>query len=77
MLVLHLERLALYWSFTSSVGVKFTQSSSQLEARANPEEMSQNLRTNKSKETWTKYKPLTLLSQRKLALTGRNTLLAL
>jgi hypothetical protein len=63
--------LALYCSFTSSVGVKFTQSSSQWEARANTEEMSQTLRTNKSKETWTKYNPLTLLSQRKLAFFNR------
>ncbi len=30
----------------------------------------------RSKETWTKYTPLTLLSQRKLALTARNTIFA-
>ncbi len=41
------------------------------------EEMSQTLLTNKSKEIWTKYTPLTLLSQHKLALTSRNTLFAL
>jgi hypothetical protein len=39
-----------------------------------PEEMSQTPLTNKKlEETWTKYTPLTLLSQRKLALTVRNT----
>jgi hypothetical protein len=31
----------------------------------------------RSKETWTKYTPLTILNQRKLALTLRNTLFAL
>jgi hypothetical protein len=31
----------------------------------------------KSKKTWTKYTPLTLLSNRKLALTARNKLFAL
>jgi hypothetical protein len=35
------------------------------------------LRPIKSKESWTKYTPLTLLSQQKLALTTRNTLFAL
>jgi hypothetical protein len=34
MLVLHSEWLALYGPFSSSVGVKFAQSSSQWEARA-------------------------------------------
>jgi hypothetical protein len=38
------------------------------------EEMSQTSWPSKSKETWTKYKPETLLSIRKLALTARNTL---
>ncbi len=41
-----------------------------------PEEMSQTV-LGPCKETWTKYKPLTLLSQRKLSLTARNTLFAL
>jgi hypothetical protein len=31
--VLHYELLALYWSFSSGVGVKFAQSSSRWEAR--------------------------------------------
>ncbi len=66
--------MALYWSFTSSVGVKFTQSSSQLEARANPEEMSQILLTNKKQGNLVKYTPLTLSNQRKLALTARHFL---
>jgi hypothetical protein len=39
--------LALYRSFSSGVGVKFAQSSSQWEARPIPEEMSQTLLTNK------------------------------
>jgi hypothetical protein len=34
MLVLHLEQLALYWLFFSGIGVKFAQSSSKWEARA-------------------------------------------
>jgi hypothetical protein len=38
-----------------------------------PEEISQILLT----KTWTKFTPITLLSQRKLALTARNTLFAL
>ncbi len=42
LLVLHLEWLALYWSFPPAI-VKFAQSSSQRE----PEEMSQILLTNK------------------------------
>jgi len=33
-IALHKEWLALYWSFSSGVGVKFAQSSSQWEARA-------------------------------------------
>jgi hypothetical protein len=37
--------LALYWSFSSGVGVKFLQSSSQWKAEA--EEMSQTLLINK------------------------------
>jgi hypothetical protein len=41
------------------------------------EEMSQTLLINKNKEKWTKYTPLTLLNQRKLALIARNTLFAL
>ncbi len=41
------------------------------------EEMSQTLLTNKNKEKWTKYTPLTLLNQRELALIARNTLFAL
>ncbi len=47
MLVLHQEWLALYWSFSSGVSVKFSQSSSQLEARADtvPEEIYQALVT--------------------------------
>jgi hypothetical protein len=41
--------LALYWSFSSGAGIKFAQSSSQWEARADPkpEEMTQTLLTNK------------------------------
>jgi hypothetical protein len=39
-----------------------------------PEEMNQTLLR---KETWTKYTLLTLLSQRKLALSTRNTFFAL
>jgi hypothetical protein len=42
--------LALYWLLSSGIGVKFEQSSSQWEARADgliPEEMSQTLLTNK------------------------------
>jgi hypothetical protein len=34
LLVLHKEWLALYWSFSSGVGLKFAPSSSQWEARA-------------------------------------------
>jgi hypothetical protein len=41
------------------------------------EEIYQTLLTNKKQVTWIKYRPLTLLSQRKLALTARNTLFAL
>jgi hypothetical protein len=44
LLVLH---LALYWLFSSGVGVKFAQSSSQWKARPIPEEMSQALLTKK------------------------------
>jgi hypothetical protein len=40
-----------------------------------PEEIYQTLLTNKKKETWLKYTPQTLLSQHKLALTARKTLL--
>jgi hypothetical protein len=42
-----------------------------------PKEIYHTLLTNKSKETWIKYTPLTLLRQSKLALTARNTLFAL
>jgi hypothetical protein len=42
-----------------------------------PEEMSHTLLTKKSMETCTKYTPVTLLSQRKLAITARNTLFVL
>jgi hypothetical protein len=41
----------------------------------NSAEMSQTLLIKRSKETSTKYTPLTLFSQRKLALTKRNTFL--
>jgi hypothetical protein len=34
LLVLHKEFLALYWLFSSGLGVKFAQSSSQWEAKA-------------------------------------------
>jgi hypothetical protein len=72
-LVLHYEWLVLYLSFSSGLGLKCTQSSTPTKGKQVPipEEMSQTLLT---KETWTKYMPLTLLSQRKLALTARNTL---
>jgi hypothetical protein len=69
--------LALYWSISSGVGVKFAQSSSQWEARADTKEISQTLLTNKKQRTWIKYTSLTLLSQGKLALTEGNTLFAL
>jgi hypothetical protein len=39
--------LELFWSFSSGVGVKFAQSSSQWKAKAGPEEISQTLLTNK------------------------------
>jgi hypothetical protein len=42
-----------------------------------PEEMSQTPLNNKKQENWTKYTPLTLLSQRELALTARYTLFCL
>jgi hypothetical protein len=42
-----------------------------------PEEIYQTLLTNRSKETWIKYMQLTLLSQRKLALTARKKVFAL
>ncbi len=43
-----------------------------------PEETSQILLTNKKQGTWTKYTPMTtLFSQRKFALTARNTLFTL
>jgi hypothetical protein len=62
--------------FSSGVGVKFAQSSSQWEARADTRRNVPNLaHPIRTKETWTKYTPLTLLSQRKLALSARNTLL--
>jgi hypothetical protein len=47
-IALHKEWLALYWSFSSGVGVKFAQSSSQKRMQGPiPEEMSQSLQTNK------------------------------
>jgi hypothetical protein len=61
--------------FSFAVGVKFAQSSSQWEASVdtwinvpNPADQKE------AKKTWTKYTPTTVLSQRKLALTARNTL---
>jgi hypothetical protein len=61
--------------FSSGVGVKFAQSSSQWEARADTRRNVPNLADPiRTRETWTKYTPLALLSQRKLALTARNTL---
>jgi hypothetical protein len=62
LLVLHQEWLALYLSFSSVVGKKMFQTL---------------LLTNKNQENWTNYTALTLLSQRELALTARNTLFAL
>jgi hypothetical protein len=74
MLVLHYEWSALFWSFSSGVGVKFAQSSIQWEARAdtwrnvpNPADQ----QATRSKETWINP-PLTFLSQWKLALSARN-----
>jgi hypothetical protein len=68
--------LVLHWSFSSGVGVRFAQSSSQWEARAD-EEISQTLLNNyKQGNLDYKYTPVTLLSQRKLASTARNTLFA-
>jgi hypothetical protein len=42
--------LALYWSFSSGVGVKFAQFSSQWEAGGILEEIYQTLLTNKKQE---------------------------
>jgi hypothetical protein len=42
------DYLALYWSFSSGVGIKFAKSSSQWEARAKSEEMSQTLLSNQN-----------------------------
>jgi hypothetical protein len=42
--------LALYWSFSSGVGVKFAQTSSQQKQGPIPEEMTQTLLTNKRQE---------------------------
>jgi hypothetical protein len=47
LLVLNKEWLALYRSFSSGVGVKFAQSSSQLESRADTGRIYQTLLTNK------------------------------
>jgi hypothetical protein len=71
--------LALYWSFSSSVGVKFAQSSSHGKQGLIHEEMSQTLLTNKKQVNVVKVHAanITVLSQRKLALTARNTLFAL
>jgi hypothetical protein len=70
--------LALFWSFSSGIGVRFAQSSSKWEAQTDiPEEMSQSLLQIKSKETRTKYTPVTLLSQRKLTITAINRLFTL
>jgi hypothetical protein len=58
--------LPLYWLFSSG------------EQGQIPEETSQILLTNEKQGTWTKYTPTTtLFSQRKLALTAKNTLFAL
>jgi hypothetical protein len=73
LLVLHYEWLALYLSFSSSVGVQFAQSSSQWEARA---DTLRNVPNPADKKTWNKYTPLTLLSQCKLSITARNILFA-
>jgi hypothetical protein len=63
--------------FSSGVGVKFAQSSSQWEARADTRRNVPNLADPiRTRKTWTKYTPLALISQRKLALTARNTLFA-
>jgi hypothetical protein len=50
--------LALFWSFSSGIGIRFAQSSSQWEAQADiPEEMSQTLLQIKSKVSRTEYTP--------------------
>jgi hypothetical protein len=66
--------------FPLEFGVELEQPSSQWEASSHvliPEEMPQTLLTKKIMETGTTYTPLTLLSQRELALTARKTLFAL
>jgi hypothetical protein len=57
-IALHKEWLALYWSFSSGVGVKFAQSSSQKRMQGPipvPEEMSQTLQTNKKQGNLDKH----------------------
>jgi hypothetical protein len=66
--------LALYWSFSSGVGVKFAQSPANGKQGPISQEMSQTLLTNKKLGN---LNSLTILSQRKLALTARNTIFAL
>jgi hypothetical protein len=57
-IALHKEWLAHYWSFSSGVGVKFEQSSSQKRMQGPiSKEMSQTLQTNKKQG---KYMPITL-----------------
>jgi hypothetical protein len=67
--------LALYWSFSSGVGVNLYNPPANGKQEPIPEEMSQTLQTNKKQGTWIKYAPLTVLSQRKLTLTAKNTFL--
>jgi hypothetical protein len=68
--------LELYWLYFSGVGVILHNPPANGHQGPIPEEMSETQLTNffKSKEAWTKYTPVTLLRQRQLALTARNTL---
>jgi hypothetical protein len=69
----------LHWLFSYGVCSKFAQFASQWEVRADTsEEMSQTLVTKKKQGNLDQvHATTTLLSQRKIALTPRNTLFAL